>query len=233
MLNLFPRLSVRDGMPFSHSASQGIHQYGRQTNMRDKAPPAEETFTSEERLLAATIGPTAPLNGAILVVPYDPAWKSLYATLEAQIRRALGEKLLVIEHVGSTSVPGLSAKPVIDVAVVVPNSADEGSYVPSLQEAGYVLRIREPDWFEHRMLKAPAIEANVHVFSEGCEEIERMLAFRNHLRKNEADRELYGRTKKALAARTWKHVQNYADAKSEVVRQILNRAAAGGSTVLS
>jgi GrpB-like predicted nucleotidyltransferase (UPF0157 family) len=146
-----------------------------------------------------------------------------YEDLEAKIRSALGVKALRIEHVGSTSVPGLSAKPLIDIVLVVADSRDEESYVPKLEHVGFVLRIREPDWFEHRLLRAPVIAGNVHVFSQGCEEVGRMIAFRDHVRADQDDRELYERTKQALAARTWKHVQNYADAKSDVIREIMTR----------
>jgi GrpB-like predicted nucleotidyltransferase (UPF0157 family) len=119
---------------------------------------------------------------------------------------------------------GPSAKAVIDIVLAVAASADEGAYVPPLEREGYVLRIREPDWFEHRLLKSPAADVNLHVFSDGCEEIRRLLAFRDWLRTHEDDRTLYERTKQALAAQTWKYMQNYADAKSEVVTQILSRA---------
>jgi len=152
----------------------------------------------------------------------------MYAKLEGQIRDALGAKALMIEHVGSTSIPRLSAKPVIDVVLAVSDSADESSYVPPLARLGYVLRIREPDWFEHRLLKSPAIDGNIHVFSQSCEEIARMLAFRDWLRTNEDDRNLYERKKRELAAHTWKYTQNYADAKSDVVRDILDRALGAG-----
>ncbi len=148
----------------------------------------------------------------------------MYAKLEGQIRDSLGAKALLIEHVGSTSVAGLSAKPVIDMVLAVSNSADESSYVPPLERLGYALRIREPDWFEHRLLKPPTIDGNIHVFSQGCEEISRMLAFRDWLRVNNDDMKLYERTKQELAVRTWKYVQNYADAKSDVVMEILGRA---------
>ena len=131
---------------------------------------------------------------------------------------------MLLEHVGSTSVPGLSAKPIIDIVLAVANSADESSYVPLLEEKGFVLRIREPDWFEHRVLKTPDIAGNLHVFSVGCEEIDRMLAFRNWLRSDDDDRRFYEETKRELAARTWKDIQNYADAKSEIVQEILARA---------
>jgi GrpB-like predicted nucleotidyltransferase (UPF0157 family) len=186
---------------------------------RPKTIPA-----TEAQILAATVGERVPLNKTVELEPYDPQWPRLYANLEGQIRDALGSTVLMIAHVGSTSVPGLCAKPVIDVVLAVPDSADEGSYVPPLERAGYVLRIREPDWFEHRMLKPAAIDGNIHVFSRACTEIGRMLAFRDWLRSNDDDRKLYERTKQELAARTWKYMQNYADAKSEVVGEILKRA---------
>jgi GrpB-like predicted nucleotidyltransferase (UPF0157 family) len=136
--------------------------------------------------------------------------------------------VLGLEHVGSTSVPGLSAKPVVDMTLVVADSSDEDKYVPDLEAAGYVLRIREPDWYEHRILKGPDTNVNLHVFSDGCTEVERMVAFRDWLRTHDDDRELYESAKRDLAAREWKYVQNYADAKSEIVRQILARALAAG-----
>jgi GrpB-like predicted nucleotidyltransferase (UPF0157 family) len=184
----------------------------------------KDMLRTEEQLFAVTVGERVPLNSTIALAPYNPAWPRMYAELERQMRQALGAKALMIEHVGSTSVPGLSAKPIIDVVLAVADSADEGSYVPPLERIGYVLRIREPDWFEHRMLKPSGIDGNIHVFARACAEIDRMLAFRNWLRINDDDRELYERTKQELAARTSKHVQNYADAKSAVVGEILGRA---------
>ena len=121
---------------------------------------------------------------------------------------------------------GLPAKPLIDINLVVPDTTDEAAYVPPPEAIGYVLRIREPDWFEHRMLRGFDPPVNLHVFPPGCEEVERMLRFRDHLRTNEADRELYNRTKRELAAKEWKYVQNYADAKSAVVQEILARTRA-------
>jgi GrpB-like predicted nucleotidyltransferase (UPF0157 family) len=127
----------------------------------------------------------------------------------------------MLEHVGSTSVPGLAAKPIIDILLVVANSAEESDYVPALVAKGYVLRIREPEWHEHRLLKNPRSTVNLHVFSAGSEEVDRMLRFRDLLRTNPAARELYEQTKRELAKRTWRYVQNYADAKSKVVESIL------------
>jgi GrpB-like predicted nucleotidyltransferase (UPF0157 family) len=139
----------------------------------------------------------------------------------------LGVRALRIEHTGSTSVPGLVAKPIIDIVLVVADSADEDSYVPALEAAGYLLRIREPSWYEHRMFKGPDTEINLHVFSSGCPEIDRILTFRDWLRSNDTDRDLYARTKLALAQKEWKQVQDYADAKTAVIEEINARAFAG------
>ncbi len=173
---------------------------------------------------AATVGPRQPLNSTIYLAPYDPAWPSVFAQLKKQLEEVLGDKIQLLEHVGSTSVPGLSAKPIIDWVMAVADSCDEAAYVRPLEEWGYTLRIREPEWYEHRLLIPPDVQGNLHVFSAGCPEIERMVLFRDWLRNHPEDRLLYEATKRDLAARTWKYVQNYADAKSEVVAAILARA---------
>jgi GrpB-like predicted nucleotidyltransferase (UPF0157 family) len=134
---------------------------------------------------------------------------------------------LQLEHAGSTSVPGLAAKPVIDIVLVVAGSADEPAYVPALESAGYWIKIREPNWFEHRMLKGPDTDINLHVFSSGCPEIDRMVALRDWLRGNAADRELYLHTKLTLAQQEWDNIQAYADAKTAVIGDILARAGRG------
>jgi len=182
------------------------------------------TSDREQELQAVTIGEPWRADGPIALADYDPGWPALFEREAERIRAALGDRALLVEHAGSTSVPGLAAKPVIDIVLAVPNSSDEDSYVPNLEAVGYVLRIREPDWHEHRLFKGPDTNINLHVFSQGCEEIDRMLAFRDHLRTNDADRELYERTKRELAAREWEYVQDYADAKTEVVAQIVTRA---------
>ncbi len=183
--------------------------------------------TTEEQLRAATIGEPEQLSGPVELVEYDAAWPSLYELEATRIRAALGERVLQLEHVGSTSVPALAAKPRIDIVLAVADSADEPGYVPALEAAGYVLRIREPGWFEHRLLRGIAPAVNLHVFSVGCPEIERMVAFRDRLREDEADRRLYADAKRELARREWKFVQNYADAKTAVVEEILRRARPG------
>jgi GrpB-like predicted nucleotidyltransferase (UPF0157 family) len=182
------------------------------------------TSEREHELRKVTIGEPWRADGPINLVDYDPDWPALYEREAERIRGALGDRARLLEHAGSTSVPGLAAKPTIDIVLAVPDSSDESAYVPALEAAGYVLRIREPDWYEHRLFKGPDTNVNLHVFSEGCEEIDRMLVFRDRLRTNEADRELYERKKRELAALKWEFVQDYADAKTEVVKEIGARA---------
>ncbi|HET7036882.1 MAG TPA: GrpB family protein [Thermomicrobiaceae bacterium] len=193
--------------------------------MPEQPNPAEPRLTTDEEMQAARVGPLEQLNARIFLAEYDSAWPELFAREAARVRGALGERVLLLEHVGSTSVPGLAAKPIIDMLLVVADSADEAAYVPDLEAAGYRLRIREPDWHQHRLLKGPDTDINLHVFSPGSSEIRRMLGFRDHLRRDAADRRRYEQTKRELAQRQWKYTQHYADSKSTVVEEILARAA--------
>ena len=170
------------------------------------------------------VQPQEVLDGPITLVEYDPTWTTLYQCEAERVRAALGDRALLIEHVGSTAVPGLVAKPKVDIVLAVSDSSDESEYVPALEAAGYVLRIREPDWHEHRLFAGPATAVNLHVFSHRCLEIDRVLRFRDRLRTSEADRLLYERTKRALAQRRWEYTQNYADAKGAVIEEILVRS---------
>jgi GrpB-like predicted nucleotidyltransferase (UPF0157 family) len=182
---------------------------------------------TDEQIRNHTVGALRPLSGKIEIADYDPRWPDLFQREAALVRTALGGRALRIEHTGSTSVPGLAAKPIIDMLLVVANSADEPSYVPPLEKAGYILRIREPDWHQHRMFRGTNPDTHLHVFTDGCPEIERVLLFRDWLRSHQEDRDLYERTKRELARQNWKYGQNYADAKSPVIAEILGRALAG------
>ena len=171
-----------------------------------------------------TINEPTRHDGPIVLVDYDDAWPVRFEREARRIRTALGTRALLLEHAGSTSVPGLAAKPIIDIVLAVPDSSNENDYVSALEAEGYTLRIREPDWYEHRLFKGTDPDVNLHVFSTGCEEIGRMLRFRDRLRSSREDRDLYLARKRELAARTWRYTQNYADAKSAVVAEILGRA---------
>lgn len=184
----------------------------------------DSTSKSDKRLQEVTVGELTHHNATITLLDYDPNWPKLFEQEAERIRSILGNKILQLEHVGSTSVPGLCAKPIIDILLVVRDSADEATYVSDLEDAGYILRIREPEWFEHRLLKGPDTNINLHVFSKGSSEIDRMLRFRNWLRTSNSDRDKYGSVKRNLAHRKWKHVQDYADAKDSIVQEIMKRA---------
>ncbi|BAD66508.1 conserved hypothetical protein [Shouchella clausii KSM-K16] len=179
---------------------------------------------SDEDLQKVTVGERKPHNAPVTLLEYDPEWPNQFDREASRIRSVLGNKVLQLEHVGSTSIPGLCAKPIIDILLVVIDSADETTYVPNLEKAGYTLRIREPEWFEHRLFKGPDTDINLHVFSEGASEVTRMLRFRDWLRSNNADRDKYASVKRHLAQRQWRHVQHYADAKSGIVQEIMERA---------
>jgi GrpB-like predicted nucleotidyltransferase (UPF0157 family) len=177
-----------------------------------------------ERDDSVWIGGHPRLDGRIVLAEYDPAWPAQFEREAARILEALGPAVVLLQHAGSTSVPGLAAKPVIDIVLAVPDSTDEPAYVPPLVAAGYRLAIREPDWYEHRVLKDTDPSVNVHVFSDGCPEIDRMLRFRDWLRTHDDDRALYETAKRELATREWAYVQDYADAKTDVIREIVARA---------
>jgi GrpB-like predicted nucleotidyltransferase (UPF0157 family) len=185
----------------------------------------------DQSLDKVVIGGAQPLQGRIEIHEHDPRWPELYAREAARLERVLGARVVRLEHAGSTSVPGLPAKPIVDIVLEVPDSSDEPGYLPDLQEAGYRLTIREPEWFEHRVFKGPDTNVNLHVFSAGCPETARMLRFRDWLRSNDADRDLYARVKRELSARDWKYVQQYADAKDAIVAEIMGRADAAAAAL--
>ena len=188
--------------------------------------PDPNDVAAYDELEQRRIGGPMPLTGPIELRDYDPSWPDRYAEHAARLRDALGERLTRVEHVGSTSVPRLAAKPIIDIVLEVPDTTDEPAYVGDLEAAGYALRIREPEFFEHRFFRTPDGAAHLHVFSAGCPETGRMVRFRDWLRTNDADRELYLQTKRELAARDWKYLQQYADAKTGVIEEIMTRATA-------
>lgn len=179
---------------------------------------------SDEDIQRVRLDKVTPHNAPITLAGYDPDWPVRFAREAARIRAALGGRAAQVEHVGSTSVPGLAAKPIIDILLAVPESSDEQAYIPALERAGYVLRAREPDWFEHRMFKGPDTDINLHVFTAGAADINRMLVLRDRLRANDTDRDAYLQVKRDLAQRTWRHVQHHADAKTAIVEQIIARA---------
>jgi GrpB-like predicted nucleotidyltransferase (UPF0157 family) len=187
-------------------------------------PSTDRRPASEADIHAAWVHPPQPLTSKIEIVDYTTEWPQRFRSEETRLRATLGARVLMLEHTGSTSVPGLAAKDIVDMLLVVADSGDEPSYVPDMESAGYVLVIREPHWHQHRVFKGPKENINLHVLSEGSTEIARILAFRDWLRTHPEDRRLYEDTKRWLAQRDWKYVQNYADAKTDVIEEIIARA---------
>ena len=166
-----------------------------------------------------------PPPRSIEVVQPDPAWPARFEMLATQIRSALGDRALAVEHVGSTSVPGLAAKPIIDIDLSVADPGDERSYVPDLEAAGFRLRMREPGWHEHRLVIADDPRANIHVFGTGSPEVIRHRMFRDWLIEHPDDRERYAAAKREAAEasnRAGRAVDDYNERKQPVVRDILD-----------
>jgi GrpB-like predicted nucleotidyltransferase (UPF0157 family) len=159
----------------------------------------------------------------ISVLGYDERWPLRFREIAERVRRALPEDVVGLEHIGSTSVPGLAAKPIVDVLLTVADVSNEVAYVPALESAGFLLRVREP---AHRMVRTPARDVHVHVYEPGRPEVRDYLDLRDWLRVDAEDRELYAATKRMLARQQWEDMNDYADAKTEVISDILTRARA-------
>lgn len=157
----------------------------------------------------------------IVIVDYDAGWPARFAAERARVRQALGAWALGIEHIGSTAVPGLAAKPIIDMVVTVEDPEDESKTVPALTAAGYELRVREPG---HRMFRTPERDVHVHIWSVEDPEVGRCLRFRDRLRDSPEDRRTYEQRKRVLARRDWTDMNHYADAKGPVIEAILAHA---------
>jgi GrpB-like predicted nucleotidyltransferase (UPF0157 family) len=159
----------------------------------------------------------------VQLAEYDPQWPARFEARAVELRRILGDRARLIEQIGSTSVPGLAAKPIIDIVVGIDDPDDEPAYLPDLEAAGYDLRVREP---QHRCLRIgePDEPVNLHCYPPDHAETRKYLVFRDRLRADEADRHLYEATKRSLTDREWRDINYYAEAKQPVIDAILERA---------
>lgn len=160
----------------------------------------------------------------ITITDADPAWAVRFAHERDRIAAALGEAVAVrIEHIGSTAVPGLAAKPIVDILVTVGDPDDDATFRPALERAGYELRVREP---RHRMFRTPQRDVHVHVWADDDPEVDRYLLLRDWLRQSPEDRATYEQLKRDLAARgdLWEDMNHYAQAKSELIEALIARS---------
>ena len=176
-----------------------------------------------EQMAAALVGQPPAKWESIVIEDYDPAWADRFAAARSLLSEALSGQIIAIEHVGSTSVPGLPAKPIIDIDLLIEDTADESRYLPALAEVGYRLVLREPWWYGHRMLVSPAEDVHLHMWPAGAPEPVRHRLFRDWLRTHPADRGLYAATKRRLARDTVHSPGDYSLAKNDVIDDIYER----------
>jgi GrpB-like predicted nucleotidyltransferase (UPF0157 family) len=194
--------------------------------MRMPPLPPPSVLVTPEQLAQRVVGdrpadiPRAPITAS----PYEPGWPARYRREEVRIRAALGDRVLAVEHVGSTAVPGMPAKDRIDIDLIIADPADEDAYVPDLTTAGYLLRAREPHWYEHRCLWTESHDVNLHVFGPDCDEYLRHLIFRDWLRAHPDDRDRYAAQKYESAAKHPLSMSGYVQDKAAVIVEILMRA---------
>jgi GrpB-like predicted nucleotidyltransferase (UPF0157 family) len=174
-----------------------------------------------EQLTAGVVGGWPAAGRPVVVVDYDPGWADRFAAADAGLRAALGDLVCNVEHVGSTSIPGLAAKPIVDIDLLVTDADDEAGYRPALERLGYRLVLREPWWYGHRMLVSTAADVNLHVWPQGAPEPVRHRLLRDWLRSHPEDRELYASAKRRLARDV--SADDYSLAKSDVIDEIFTR----------
>ncbi|MET8361911.1 GrpB family protein [Micromonospora sp. NPDC005171] len=176
-----------------------------------------------EQVDAGLVGEPPRTWASVVIEEYDRDWAQRFVALRTSIVEALGDPVLGVEHVGSTAVPGLAAKPIIDIDLIVEDTAKESGYLPALERLGYRLVLREPWWHGHRMLVSPAEDVNLHVWPQGAPEPVRHRLFRDWLRSHPHDRERYARVKRRLARDTAHRPRDYSLAKNDVIDEIYAR----------
>ncbi|MET7709276.1 GrpB family protein [Micromonospora sp. NPDC005413] len=176
-----------------------------------------------EQVDAGLLGEPPQTWESVVIEEYDPDWAQRFRAVRASLSDALGGQIIGVEHVGSTAVPGLAAKPIIDVDLIIEDAAEEPTYLPALEGLGYRLVLREPWWHGHRMLLSAAEDVNLHVWPQGAPEPVRHRLFRDWLRSHPQDRELYAATKRRLARDTADRPRDYSLAKNDVIDEIYER----------
>ncbi|WP_210915068.1 GrpB family protein [Micromonospora sp. U21] len=187
---------------------------------------------SPEQVGAGLVGEPPRTWQSVVIEDYDPAWVNRFCAAHSVLTDALGGLVIGVEHVGSTSVPGLAAKPIIDIDLLIEDTTDESRYLPALERLGYRLVLREPWWHGHRMLVSPGEDVNLHVWPQNAPEPVRHRLFRDWLRSHPDDRERYATTKRRLARDTAQRPSDYSLAKNDVIDEIYARIFASSGAVV-
>lgn len=192
--------------------------------MTEYPPEVTQRFHgTPEQMAAALVGEPPAKWQSIVIEDYDPAWPGRFDAASSLINEVLGGLILSIEHVGSTSVPGLPAKPIIDIDLLIPDTTEEPGYIPALERTGYRLVLREPWWYGHRMLVSTEEDVNLHVWPQNAPEPIRHRLFRDWLRSHPEDLDLYATVKRRLARDTVDRPNDYSLAKNDVIDDIYTR----------
>jgi GrpB-like predicted nucleotidyltransferase (UPF0157 family) len=195
-----------------------------------KFPPevTQRFHASPEQLAASLVGEPPARWQSIVIEDYDPAWPDRFAAARSRLEEVLGGRVVAVEHIGSTSVPGLPAKPIIDIDLLLDDTAEEDRYLPALEAAGYRLVLREPWWYGHRMRVSPATDVNLHVWPQDAPEPIRHRLFRDWLRSHPDDRDRYAAAKRSIATATEDQPGDYSLAKNAVIDDIYASIFAAG-----
>jgi GrpB-like predicted nucleotidyltransferase (UPF0157 family) len=197
------------------SSEVELAEYPREVTQRFHGTP--------EQMAAALVGKPSAKWEPIVIEDYDSAWADRFAAASSSLNEILGGQVISIEHVGSTSVPGLAAKPIIDIDLLIQDTAEESRYVPALERLAYRLVLREPWWHGHRMLVSAEEDVHLHVWPQTAPEPTRHRLFRDWLRSHAEDRDLYATTKRRLARDTAHQPGDYSLAKNDVIDDIYAR----------
>lgn len=214
----------RDG-PYEAGWMLGVQWHPEETAGTD---PAQQSLFDALSNLARLRG-TRAIPGvreargrAYEIIDYDPAWPEMFEKEAARIKAALGDVAVRIEHVGSTAVPGLAAKPIIDIQVSVAEMFPRERFVAPLEALGYLF-LPDPTDPDHEYLKREVGGARthqIHVCPAGSEWERRHLLFRDHLRAHQEDAARYAELKRRLAAEHPNDILGYIDGKTPFVREI-------------
>jgi len=159
---------------------------------------------------------------------YNPEWTSMYNQTKELFLNSFGDKIDAIEHIGSTSVPGLGAKPIIDILLGVRKLHEAESFIPKMHELGFEYISKYEDVMPERryFVKREHGKSTHHVHSVEVDSPfwKRHLLFRDYLRMNDDVRDAYFKLKKELSDKEWSDSNDYADAKTEFIRNIEKEA---------
>lgn len=177
------------------------------------------TFYKADSKDSYFVGRKPPIE-TVEIVAYDSSWPKTYANVASSIKKELGSIVQTIEHIGSTAIHGLAAKPWIDIDLTIDDPTNEEKYVPILEKMGYQLIVREPRFYEHRLFHLNNPRVNLHVFYPDCPETIRHLLFRDWLRQSPSDCQLYSNAKLEAVKDCSLDLEKYHANKQRVVREI-------------